>query len=141
MLFYTVLIVAVLIVAIVIPLIYCIFISAGSVVYRTVLPSTFDSARGKLKTDPKHTPGLSTVISQGMMTNETRGILAWSGAVQSKTTDKNIANKAQYVPAKVFPAAAQTTTRIQGRMPIREYRSTQAGKVYKVTRRPGNQSL
>ena len=134
MLFYTVLIVASLIVAIVIPLFYIMFVRAGTVVYRTVLPSTFDSSRGKLKADPKQTPGMSTVISQGMMTNETRGILAWSGGVHSKTVHQDIGNKAQYVPAKGFPAAAQTTTRTQGRMPIREYRSTDAGKIYKVTR-------
>jgi len=125
MFFYTVLIVASLIVAVAIPLIYFIFTSAGKAIYRNTVPPAKDV----------------TPVSPGLANHETRATLVWTTSGQQRVTQPMNGNNPLHSPRKVYATPPQAKAQMQSPWLCREEKSSAVGKVYKVSRRVSAEKL
>jgi len=118
MFFYTVLIVASLIVAVAIPLIYYIFTSAGKAISKATVPPAEDN----------------TTVSPGLVNHETRATLAWTTSGWQRVTHPLSVDNSHNSPRRVN-APPQAKAQMQSPWLCREEKSSAVGKAYKVSRR------
>jgi hypothetical protein len=132
-----------LILAVIIPLLYHFFTGAGLAIYENVLPSAYRMFKARKNSGPAQSCSEDVFIPMGMISRETRAILASTDNKPSKVELQFSGDNSYAGPRKMY--SAPSTSRVQalarvraetGRAPLtREDRLTDVGKVYKVTRR------
>ncbi len=134
MFFYSVLIVASLITAAVITLLYYLFSSAGTVIYKSVVPCSGKGSICHLKTNLKRTLYSHTSTPKGLVNDDSPGMMAWVSTGQPNATDELNGNKSFYSPQKIYSSQSRAISRKQSVPLLRENKLSDFGKAYKVTR-------
>lgn len=135
MLFYTVLLIACLITAVVIPVLYHLFTDAGTALSESAQPGSHKGSNGFRKKEPVDTSKDELPIPAGLVSNEVRGILAFTGVDQLKVSHQFSGDNSCSGPGRVYSAPPQLIAQTQGIRIIRKDRITDYGSSYKVTRK------
>jgi len=134
MFFYSTLIVASLITAAVITLLYYLFSSAGTVIYKSVVPCSEKGSICHLKTNLKRSLYSQTSTPRGMTDDESPGMMAWVSTGQPSVTDELNEGNCIYNPQKVYSSQPRAKAWKQSTPLLRENKLSDFGKAYKVTR-------
>ena len=135
MLFYTALFIACLIIAVIVPVLYHLFTDAGSAFCESINPDSHKWSNSFRKKEPKDTGKNEMPVPAGLVNNEVRGILAFSGIDQLKVSHQFGGDNSYSGPGRVYAAPPQLITQTQSPRIIRKDRITDYGSSYKVTRK------
>jgi len=135
MFLYVMLLIVGLIVAVIIPLLYHFITGAGLSMYETMLHLPDRVTKARQKSDPGQSSYEDLPIPMGMISRDTRALLACVDNKPSKVELQFRGDNSYDGPRKVYSAPSRVEAGTQARPLIREDRRTDVGKAYKVTRR------